>query len=53
MTAVLGFPAPGGAPANNCPWPHPGEAKGTLMLKTPEGDLELQLPPSAVKGIKL
>ena len=28
------------------------EAKGTLMLKTPEGDLELQLPPSAVKGIK-
>ena len=29
------------------------EAKGTLMLKTPEGDLELQLPSSAVKGIKL
>ena len=28
------------------------EAKGTLMLKTAEGDLELQLPPSAVKGIK-
>jgi len=28
------------------------EAKGTLMLKTADGDLELQLPPSAVKGIK-
>jgi len=28
------------------------EAKGTLVLKTAEGDLELQLPPSAVKGIK-
>jgi hypothetical protein len=28
------------------------EARGTLMLKTAEGDLELQLPPSVVKGIK-
>lgn len=28
------------------------EAKGGLTLKTPEGDVEVQLPPALVKGLK-
>jgi hypothetical protein len=53
-----GPPGAGGGPAMSGPRLMRGEvtkvneAKGTLVVKTAEGDLELQLPPGAVKGIR-